>query len=396
MTSWREEHRERRARSSASTCRSCASGCERDPASRSSTCASGPSGTTGTSRARSTSPYHDVREVPEGIDPARPSPSICSSGQRSAVAASLLRPPRRPAGDPRRRRRRRHLGAREGWPVEPAAPAAATTPSLAAPRAGLSFLRGGAVDLNVVCKNCGSEVSPYITECPYCGQRLRKRAPKLSQEGEGVELAPAPKRRRRLRRAAQSRASERRRSPGSPRSGPTRRSPSCSRAQRLPRRPREQPRPLRPRRDHRAARRRLVAAGRGAVRLRERRLPVRGRRRGRDLRHQPRAPLRRAGAAARSSSAAAPPACTWRPRSRTFPIAIGGNGSALGLLCAWLVRDLRDRRAATTPRATCSAWPRSPPCWSRCRCWSPPPTPGPGLGGAAIGCLLGLLLPERS
>src|SRR5271170_2118137 len=34
-------------------------------------------------------------------------------------------------------------------------------------------------DLFVVCKQCGSEVSPYITECPYCGNRLRKRAPKL-------------------------------------------------------------------------------------------------------------------------------------------------------------------------------------------------------------------------
>lgn len=34
-------------------------------------------------------------------------------------------------------------------------------------------------DLFVVCKQCGSEVSPYITECPYCGSRLRRRAPKL-------------------------------------------------------------------------------------------------------------------------------------------------------------------------------------------------------------------------
>jgi membrane associated rhomboid family serine protease len=34
-------------------------------------------------------------------------------------------------------------------------------------------------DLFVVCKHCGSEVSPYITECPYCGTRLRRRAPKL-------------------------------------------------------------------------------------------------------------------------------------------------------------------------------------------------------------------------
>jgi hypothetical protein len=34
-------------------------------------------------------------------------------------------------------------------------------------------------DLFVVCKQCGAEVSPYITECPYCGNRLRRRAPKL-------------------------------------------------------------------------------------------------------------------------------------------------------------------------------------------------------------------------
>src|SRR5919197_271649 len=36
-------------------------------------------------------------------------------------------------------------------------------------------------DLFVVCKRCGSEVSPYITECPYCGARLQKRAPKLER-----------------------------------------------------------------------------------------------------------------------------------------------------------------------------------------------------------------------
>ena len=36
-------------------------------------------------------------------------------------------------------------------------------------------------DLFVVCKNCGAEVSPYITECPYCGQRIRKRAPKIDR-----------------------------------------------------------------------------------------------------------------------------------------------------------------------------------------------------------------------
>jgi membrane associated rhomboid family serine protease len=37
-------------------------------------------------------------------------------------------------------------------------------------------------DLFVVCKQCGSEVSAFITECPYCGNRLRRRAPKLPRE----------------------------------------------------------------------------------------------------------------------------------------------------------------------------------------------------------------------
>jgi membrane associated rhomboid family serine protease len=49
-------------------------------------------------------------------------------------------------------------------------------------------------DLFVVCKSCGSEVSPYITECPYCGTRLRKRAPKLERGG-----IPKPPRRPRPR-----------------------------------------------------------------------------------------------------------------------------------------------------------------------------------------------------
>jgi hypothetical protein len=39
-------------------------------------------------------------------------------------------------------------------------------------------------DLFVICKNCSSEVSPYITECPYCGHRLRKRAPKIERSGQ--------------------------------------------------------------------------------------------------------------------------------------------------------------------------------------------------------------------
>jgi membrane associated rhomboid family serine protease len=45
-------------------------------------------------------------------------------------------------------------------------------------------------ELQVVCKSCGSEVSPYVTECPYCGARLRKRAPRLERTGEGLEAKP--------------------------------------------------------------------------------------------------------------------------------------------------------------------------------------------------------------
>lgn len=65
-------------------------------------------------------------------------------------------------------------------------------------------------ELSVVCKNCGSEVSPYVTECPYCGTRLRKRAPKLERKGD--ELTPRESRRTRRRRlAAERRASARER-----------------------------------------------------------------------------------------------------------------------------------------------------------------------------------------
>ena len=49
-------------------------------------------------------------------------------------------------------------------------------------------------DLFVVCRSCGREVSPYITECPYCGNRLRKRAPKL--ERGGTPKPPKPSRKR--------------------------------------------------------------------------------------------------------------------------------------------------------------------------------------------------------
>jgi membrane associated rhomboid family serine protease len=60
----------------------------------------------------------------------------------------------------------------------------------------LDSVSTGGPDLFVVCKNCGSEVSPYITECPYCGTRLRKRAPKIDRNGRIAERTsrrpPAP------------------------------------------------------------------------------------------------------------------------------------------------------------------------------------------------------------
>ena len=61
--------------------------------------------------------YHDIREVPGELDPDRPVAVICASGQRAAIAASLLK--RLSAGEvihvvdggvPR--------WEREGWPVE--------------------------------------------------------------------------------------------------------------------------------------------------------------------------------------------------------------------------------------------------------------------------------------
>jgi glyoxylase-like metal-dependent hydrolase (beta-lactamase superfamily II)/rhodanese-related sulfurtransferase len=62
-------------------------------------------------------PYHDIRRVPEGIDPDQPVAVVCGSGQRAAVGASLLQ--RHGArevihvvegGVP--------LWERQGWPVE--------------------------------------------------------------------------------------------------------------------------------------------------------------------------------------------------------------------------------------------------------------------------------------
>jgi membrane associated rhomboid family serine protease len=62
-------------------------------------------------------------------------------------------------------------------------------------------------ELSVICRSCGSEVSPYVTECPYCGARLRRRAPKLEREGD--ELRPRESLRARRRRILRERRERR-------------------------------------------------------------------------------------------------------------------------------------------------------------------------------------------
>jgi membrane associated rhomboid family serine protease len=44
-------------------------------------------------------------------------------------------------------------------------------------------------------------VSPYVTECPYCGTRLRKRAPKLELRGDEITPHESRRARRRIARA---------------------------------------------------------------------------------------------------------------------------------------------------------------------------------------------------
>ena len=58
-------------------------------------------------------------------------------------------------------------------------------------------------DLAVVCRSCGSRVSPYITECPYCGNRLRKRAPKLGSREDPARQAEKRRKRSERRSSAQ-------------------------------------------------------------------------------------------------------------------------------------------------------------------------------------------------
>jgi membrane associated rhomboid family serine protease len=250
------------------------------------------------------------------------------------------------------------------------------------------------VDLNVICKNCGSEVSPYITECPYCGQRLRKRAPKLSRldESGAVELAPAPKKRFRRRRRVERK--ER------PLAWLAAQRPYATLA--------------------------LVLAGAvvylvdragtlGAYDLGAVVGPLDGdwwRLIAAQFNYENVGYLFVVGltlgifgtSIERRYSGFATAAIFLGCGALGFylatviediPIAVGGNGSALGLMGAWFVRDLRDRRAGYDTEsdllgtaaiaAVLIAMPlldRSADGWV-------------ALGGGALGCLIGLALPER-
>ncbi len=66
-------------------------------------------------------------------------------------------------------------------------------------------------ELSVVCRNCGSEVSPYVTECPYCGTRIRKRAPRLEREGDEIRIREGRREKKRRRDAERRERNEERR-----------------------------------------------------------------------------------------------------------------------------------------------------------------------------------------
>src|SRR6476620_7425246 len=92
-----------------------------------------------------------------------------------------------------------------GWSSETAAAAANwpgfSTSSIDGPSGRGYPRRVSSPELSVVCRSCGEEVSPYVTECPYCGTRLRKRAPKLELRGDELTPRQSRRTRRRLKRA---------------------------------------------------------------------------------------------------------------------------------------------------------------------------------------------------
>jgi membrane associated rhomboid family serine protease len=250
------------------------------------------------------------------------------------------------------------------------------------------------VDLNVICKHCGSEVSPYITECPYCGERLRKRAPKLKREGE-EELAPEPRRLRRRRPLARRRKTEERKL-----------------AWLVTERP--------------YATIALVLAA-GGVYLAGQASdlspfdlgavvgPLDGdwwRLAAAQLVHENVGYLFAVAVAVAIFGSSLERRYGWAvpiglfalsgaaglylaTLAQDLPVALGGNGSALGLLAAWLVRDLRDRRGGYDTEsdllgvgAIAAVLALMPVLETTANEWA-------GLGGAALGAVLGLALPSR-
>ena len=245
------------------------------------------------------------------------------------------------------------------------------------------------VDLNIVCKHCGSEVSPYITECPYCGQRLRKRAPKLKPDDmEGAEVKP---RRRRLRRR------------------------------------RRDERPLAWLAVERPVATIVLVLAAAALYVIERSTdlgifdlgavigPLDGdwwRIVAANFIYENVGYLLAVGVTVAIFGAslerrygslvpligfvvAGAAGMYLATVVEDFPIALGGNGAALGLLCMWLVRDLRDRRAGVDTdtdllgvAAIAAVLALMPLLETTADGWA-------GLGGAVAGAVLGLALPAR-
>jgi len=255
------------------------------------------------------------------------------------------------------------------------------------------------VDLNVVCRNCGSEVSPYITECPYCGHRLRKRAPKLKQEEDAFEVVPVRKRRFRL--------------------------PKPALRRRAKEREEEQPLAwLASQRPYATIVLVLIGAGLliadrasslGLYDLGAISGPLDG-----DWWRLVAAPFlyenvgylfavgvataifgssleRRYGALVTVAVFVISGAAGMYLATvvEDVPLAIGGNGAALGLLCAWLVRDVRDRRGDYDTESDLLGVAAIAAVLVAMPLLEPTADIYAGLGGAATGALLGLLLPER-
>jgi membrane associated rhomboid family serine protease len=246
------------------------------------------------------------------------------------------------------------------------------------------------VDLNVVCKHCGAEVSPYITECPYCGQRLRKRAPKLKQEGE-EHLAPKPRRLRRTRRR------------------------------------RTEDKPLAwMRTERRYGTIVLVLAGAmvylvaqasnlSTVDLGALVGPLDGewwRLGAAQFTYENVGYMLAVGIAIAifGSSlegrygtgvtlgvflAAGAAGMYLASELEDFPLAFGGNGAALGLLCAWLVRDLRDRRSGLDTESDLLGVAVMAAVLAAMPLLETTANELVGVGGASAGALLGLALPAR-